>query len=97
MIHTLKERETELWKFGDGFNPVWVAFGAHLNFDDLVSRHSKEYSEETGKTITGIAWQYARREFDGDSEDGSQRYYLYKKRVNGATTPVTVILSTTSR
>jgi hypothetical protein len=92
MIHTLKERETELWKFGDGFNPVWVAFGAHLNFDDLVSRHSKEYSEETAKTITGIAWQYARREFDEDSEDGSQRYYLYKKRVNGATTPVTVIL-----
>ena len=84
---------TELWKFGDGFNPVWVAFGAHLDFDVLAGRHAKEYLEETGKKITGIAWQYARREFNDDSEDGSQRYYLYKKKVKGATTPVTVIHS----
>ena len=89
----MTQKETALWRFGDGFKPTWVAFGAHLDFDELVSRHSKEYREETGKEITGIAWQYARREFDEDSEDGSQCHYLYKKKVKGATTPVTVIFS----
>lgn len=89
----MKNAKTDLWRFGDGFNPTWVAFGAHLNFDELVMRHSKEYFEETGKTITGIGWQYARKEFDDDSEDGSQRYYLYGKKIKGAVTPVTVIHS----
>ena len=48
----MTQKETDLWKFGDGFRPTWVAFGAHLDFDELVSRHSEDYGIiETEKAI----------------------------------------------
>jgi len=68
----------------------WVILGAHLDLEEAIKRHGKEYLEETGKKITGLIWKYARREFTDDGE-GQQAYFLYKKPVKGATTPVTVI------
>jgi len=82
--------KTDLLDWGGDCSGVWVIFGAHLNLDEAISRHGEEYLKETGKKITGLIWQYARREFTED-EEGQQAYFLYKKKVKGAIIPVTII------
>lgn len=73
------------------WNPI-VVFGDHLDLDEVIRRHGEEYEEETGKKITGLSWQYARREFTGEDEKGrEQMYFLYRKKVRGAVVKVTVI------
>ena len=83
-------QKTDLMEWGGDCPGLWVILGAHLDLDEAIIRHGDEYLAETGKEITGLSWQYARREFT-DEGDGSQAYYLYRKPKKGAVTLVTVI------
>jgi len=83
-------QKTDLIDWGGDCPGLWVIFGAHLNFDEAIRRHGIEYLNETHKQITGLMWQYARREFTDDG-DGQQAYFLYEKRVKGPIVPVTII------
>jgi len=86
----IEDQKTDLMEWGGDYPMLWVIFGAHLDREEAIRRHGDEYRHETGKEITGLSWQYARREFT-DEGDGTQAYYLYRKPKKGAVTRVTVI------
>ena len=84
-------KDTELWVFGDGFNPNWVAFGEHLPLNELISRHSVEYENHTKKQITGCSFQYAKKELDEDYGEDVYHYYLHENDDEEGNIPVTLI------